>query len=231
MTIDHARIKEFYDTDYYRNASAGALPWHQRKVLASLGDLRGKQILDIACGTGDALAYFSSQGAEVVGIDISEKAAEVCRQRLPDADIHVGVAEKLPFESGRFDHVTCFGSLEHFLDQPGALAEMRRVMKDGDGSILVLVPNSGFLTRRLGLYGGTNQSGVRETVLSIGEWRAMLEASGLHIQAMHRDLRPLSFGWINQGGFVSRIVRAAQAMALALWPLGWQYQVYFRCRK
>lgn len=169
MTIDHARIKEFYDTDYYRNAGTGNLPWHQKRVLSSLGNLRGKRVLDIACGTGDALAYFSGQGAEVAGIDISDKAAAVCKQRLPDADIHVGVAEKLPFESGRFDHVTCFGSLEHFLDQPGALAEMRRVLKDGDGSILVLVPNAGFLTRRFGLYRGTNQSDVRETVLSIDE--------------------------------------------------------------
>lgn len=231
MTIDHARIKEFYDTDYYRNASTGELPWHQRKVLTSLGNLRDRRVLDIACGTGDALAYISGQGAEVAGIDISEKAAVVCRQRLPAADIRIGVAEKLPFESGLFDYVTCFGSLEHFLDQPGALAEMRRVVKDGDGTILLLVPNSGFLTRRLGLYGGTNQSGVRETVLSIGEWRAMFEASGLHIDGMYRDLRPLSLGWINQGGFVSRLIRASQALALAVWPLGWQYQVYFRCRK
>jgi len=231
MNMDHEQIKAFYNSDYYRSAEAGELPWHQRKVIGSLGNLRGKRVLDIACGTGDAMAYFAAEGAEVAGIDISDKAIEVCRGRMPSAEVHVGVAESLPFASGTFDHVVCFGSLEHFLDQPAALAEMRRVLADKGGSVLVLVPNAGFLTRRLGFYAGTNQSGVRETVLSITQWQAMLTAAGLRIDGMFRDLRPLSAAWINRGGLFSRLVRAAQACALALWPMAWQYQVYLRCRK
>ena len=229
--MDHDLIKAFYDSDYYRSAQAAELPWHQKRVIADLGDLRGKRILDIACGTGDAMAFFAAGGAKVAGIDISKKAVEVCRGRLPDADVRVGIAESLPFANASFDHVVCFGSLEHFLDQPMALTEMRRVLNDSSGSILVLVPNGGFLTRRLGFYAGTNQSGVRETLLSIAQWRTMLEAAGLRIDGMFRDLRPLSAAWINRGGMGSRLVRALQACALALWPMAWQYQIYFRCRK
>ncbi len=231
MNMNHDLIKAFYDSDYYRWPKIGDLPWHQKKVIAGLGNLHGKRILDIACGTGDALAFFATQGAEVAGIDISDRAIEVCRGRMPKADVRVGVAESLPFASASFDHVVCFGSLEHFLEQSAALSEMRRVLNDRGGSILVLVPNAGFLTRRLGFYTGTNQNGVRETVLSITQWQTMLETAGLHIDGTYRDLRPLSVAWINRGGMVSCLLRAVQACALALWPMAWQYQIYFRCRK
>jgi SAM-dependent methyltransferase len=148
---------------------------------------------------------------------------------LPSAKLHEGVAESLPFEDGSFDLVSCLGSLEHFLDQPRALQEMRRVARPG-GRILVLVPNAGFLTRRLGLYGGTGQKAIRETVRPLAEWEDMFREAGLRIVARWRDLHPLSVGWITQGSFISWPLRTVQAAALAVWPLSWQYQVYFDCR-
>jgi hypothetical protein len=36
--------------------------------------------------------------------------------------------------------------------------------------------------------------------------------------------------WINQGPMHARPLRLMQALALPLWPLRWQYQVYFVCK-
>lgn len=228
-TISHEDVKQFYDTEYYRSAHRKPrLPWHMRAIADRLGALEGRHVLDVACGDGGWLAELASRGARVTGIDISTRALEACAARLPQADLKNGVAEALPFDNARFDLVTCLGSLEHFLDQPKALGEMRRVAKP-DARFLILVPNAGFLTRRLGLYSGTGQVAIRETVHSIAEWRALLADAGLAVSAIWRDLHPLSLSWIATGAARQWPIRAAQAAALAVWPVGWQYQVYFFC--
>lgn len=226
---DHAKIRQFYNSEYYTAGSTTAkVPWHMRQIAGRLGDLRGKDVLDVACGAGEWLAELVSRGARPSGIDISVRAVEVARSRLPLGDIREGIAEALPFEDNSFDLVTCTGSLEHFLDQPRALREMRRVARP-QATYLLLVPNAGFLTRRLGLYRGTGQVAVRETVRPLAEWSELLQSAGLVVRQRWRDLHPLSAGWIFRGRPWAWPVRAGQAAMLAAWPLGWQYQVYFLC--
>lgn len=227
---DHQQIRRYYDDEYYgRSSKAERLPWHTRAVAARLGDLRGKAVLDVACGTGLWLEELGRIGASrLSGIDISSLAVQGARKRLPDADLREGVAEILPFDSACFDLVTCMGSLEHFLDQLSALHEMRRVAKSG-ATFLILVPNAGFLTRRLGLYGGTGQAAVRETVRPLDEWTALLGQAGLCVAARWRDLHVVSLGWITQGSVLTWPIRAMQAGLLMVSPVQWQYQVYFLC--
>jgi SAM-dependent methyltransferase len=150
-------------------------------------------------------------------------------EKLPGGDFHCGPAESLPFDDHGFDLVTCMGSLEHFLDKPKALEEMRRVAKP-DARFVILVPNAGFLTRRLRLYGGTEQVTAREDVLELAAWRQLFEASGLRVIERWRDLHPLSWAWIRHGNPFTWPVRAAQALALTVWPIAWQYQVYHYCQ-
>jgi SAM-dependent methyltransferase len=228
--VDHQAVREFYDREYYGSGETGAsaLPWHQRLMAARLGALEGKFVLDIACGTGQWLAEMAQRGARTAGIDISERAVAKCKSRLPDADVRQGLAESLPFSDGMFDVVTCLGSLEHFLDQPQALREMVRVAKPG-ARLLILVPNAGFLTRRLGLYGGTGQVAIKETVRPLAEWELLLRGAGLRVTRRWRDLHTVSLSWICRGSISRWLPRGLQAIALLVWPLGWQYQVYFDC--
>lgn len=223
-------IREYYDNEYYAHVAKNSrLPWHCRSVGARLGDLSGSQVLDVACGTGEWTDFFHEQGASVAGIDLSQKAIDECRRRFPNGEFCCGPAESLPFADARFDLVTCMGSLEHFLDKPGALAEMKRVGKPG-AAFLILVPNAGFLTRRLGLYRGTQQVKAKEDVLELADWTRLFEAAGLRVIERWRDLHPLSWSWIAHGSVSSWPLRAAQALALAAWPVRWQYQVYHYCR-
>lgn len=224
-------IRDFYDNEYYAgHAAAGSrLPWHCRMVGARLGDFSKRAVLDVACGTGDWLDFFCRQGGVVAGIDLSQKAIDECLKRFPGREFACGPAESLPFADGRFDLVTCMGSLEHFLDKKKALSEMKRVAKH-DARFLILVPNAGFLTRRLGLYRGTQQVKVREDVFDLPTWTRLFEDAGLQVIERWRDLHPISWSWIARGNVLSWPVRAAQALALATWPVSWQYQVYHYCR-
>jgi len=223
---EHRKIARFYDAVYHRDASASDQPsQHLVRLAKRFSPASGKKALDIGCGTGAWLQVLSDNGADVCGIDISERAIEAARRRLPQAGLHVGPAETLPYEDDSFDIVTCLGSLEHFLDQPMALREMARVARP-DGRILVLVPNAGFLTYRLGLYRGTQQQEARETIRSLNEWSRFFSEAGIEIIERWKDLHILDRKWITRKPRYLIPARLLQALLLAVWPLGWQYQVY-----
>ncbi|MGH8546771.1 MAG: class I SAM-dependent methyltransferase, partial [Gammaproteobacteria bacterium] len=224
--LDHAVVREFYDSVYYGNTDKlPRVPRHLQRLAKKLGPWKGQRLLDVACGTGDWLMAAAALDAIPAGIDISQKALEVCRRALPHADIHCGPAEKLPFGDHKFDFITCLGALEHFLDPHAALREMVRVGKP-NAVFLLLVPNSEFLTRRLGIFSGTHQTDVKEEVRSLHEWRELFASAGITVLHRWRDLHVLSASWIFRGPWYGWPLRAAQAFALPLWPLSWQYQVY-----
>jgi hypothetical protein len=106
---------------------------------------------------------------------------------------------------------------------------MVRVAKP-DATFVLLVPNKDFLTRRLGLYSGTYQVDAKEEVRTLSEWQRLFNEAGLVVEERWRDLHVLSWSWIASGAWYAIPLRAFQALALALWPVQWQYQVYHRCR-
>jgi SAM-dependent methyltransferase len=226
---DYSTIREYYDREYYRNCSiVEKTPGHYRRLASRFRPWSGKCLLDIGCGTGLWLRAATEFGAKPAGIDLSYMALDVCRRSLPAAELHCGPAERLPFDDRQFDFISCLGALEHFLEPRAALREMIRVAKP-NASFLLLVPNAGFLIRRLGLYGGTQQVVVHEEALPLQVWQELFESVGLLIQKRWKDLHVLSVPWITQGPWYLVPARLAQALALLVWPLSWQYQVYYLC--
>jgi ubiquinone/menaquinone biosynthesis C-methylase UbiE len=228
---DYQAVENFYDTVYYSATSQAKKPsFHLRKLAEKINIKPGEQLLDIACGTGAWLEAANQSGAQIHGIDISTRAIEVCRKRLPDSHVEVGIAENLPFPDAFFDIITCLGSLEHFLDQPKAIEEMVRVAKL-DARFLILVPNAGFLTYRLRLFRGTQQQAIKETIRSLDDWKALFSRSGLTVESRWADYHILSIEWILRRPYRMLLPRLIQAIALLIWPLKWQYQVYHLCYK
>lgn len=229
MDDPHKKIADFYNSRYYADFEKNQSPSrHLISLCARLNIRKSERVLDIACGTGEWLQVCADRGANISGIDISSKAIERCRHRLPTGNFDCGPAETLPYPDSAFDVVTCLGSLEHFLDQEHALREMARVAKP-NARITILVPNSGFLTYRLGLYSGTQQQAARETIRSLSAWEAMMINAGLEIQSRWKDLHIITPSWIFRRPHIAIPARLAQALALPFWPLSWQYQVYHHC--
>jgi SAM-dependent methyltransferase len=227
--LDHATVRDYYDCEYYGRAnSPDRISNHYRRLARRFQPWRGKRLLDIGCGTGAWLTAANQLGAEPAGIDISRVAIDACRGRLPHAELHCGPAERLPFADRQFDFISCLGSLEHFISPETALREMVRVAKPSS-EFLLLVPNAGFLPRRLGLYSGTGQAALREEVRFLPEWQELFRSAGLEILSRWKDLHVLSRSWIFRGAWYAWPLRSVQALALPLWPLSWQYQVYHHC--
>jgi ubiquinone/menaquinone biosynthesis C-methylase UbiE len=228
-SAEQKNIQQFYDTVYYKEATTEvAVSKHLRQLAKKMGICEGQSVLDVACGTGAWLLAAQACGAKPAGIDLSSKAIDICLKNMHDGEFHVGPAETLPFNDQQFDIVTCLGSLEHFLEPSIALKEMVRVAKE-DAIFLLLVPNADFLTRRLGFYQGTHQVDAKEEVRTLDEWQALFESADLQVKTRWKDLHVLSWSWISANRWYHIPLRAIQALALAIWPLSWQYQVYHLC--
>src|SRR5581483_4006765 len=67
----------------------------------------------------------------LAGVDPSEPFVAAARKRVPGADLRVAPAESLPFQDGTFDRAVS-QLVFHFVDDPPqAVAEMRRVTREG----------------------------------------------------------------------------------------------------
>jgi SAM-dependent methyltransferase len=76
-------------------------------VKATLGDLTGKRVLHLQCGSGEASAALAEQGAVVTAVDPSEQLLDAARERWPKILWIQAEAGALPGElrRGRFDLV------------------------------------------------------------------------------------------------------------------------------
>lgn len=93
----------------------------------------GMEVLDVACGTGNATIPAARAGARVTGLDFSDALLAVARERAADAMVEVdwveGDAQDLPFEDGSFDRViSTFGHM-FAPDHERTAAEMKRVCR------------------------------------------------------------------------------------------------------
>jgi SAM-dependent methyltransferase len=109
-------------------------------VVAAAGVEPGMEVLDVACGTGNATLPAARAGARVTGLDFAPGLLEIARERAADAMLEIdfveGDAQALPFEDASFDRVvSTFGHM-FAPDHRKTADEMKRVLKPG-GAIAV----------------------------------------------------------------------------------------------
>lgn len=100
------------------------------------GDLAGRSVLDVGCGTGSLTAELAVRGARAVGVDPSREMLAEARQRLgPAVDLTLGRAEALPFDDGRFERLV-LRLVVHLVDCGRALSELARVLAPAGRAVI-----------------------------------------------------------------------------------------------
>ena len=183
------RIRSDYDKLWECSEKGLALPEDCRmKVLHLLDVKAGEKLLDIGCGSGFLLEEAKQRGAIPFGIDISLKAIENARKRLPGADLVSAPAEELPWPNAHFDCIANVGSLEHFIDPAASLRESARVLKE-NGRAAFLVPNAFYLfhVMKAWLLGKGHEAGQWiERTGTRGCWSKLIEANAFKVKAVKK---------------------------------------------
>lgn len=114
-----------------------------KEALAEVLDPRGRTVVDVGCGDGSLTRHFAGEGAQAIGIEISEEQLARARKAdpVPGADYRVGRGEALPLEDASVDAVVFSNSFHHLplAVMSDALAEAARVLKP-QGTLVVVEP-------------------------------------------------------------------------------------------
>jgi SAM-dependent methyltransferase/glycosyltransferase involved in cell wall biosynthesis len=105
--------------------------------------VRGKRVLDLACGEGYGSYLLAKTAASVVGIDIDEPAIKHARNKYikQNLEFKVGSITNVAITgTGLFDVVVCFEALEHVEEHQALLSEAKRLLTS-DGIFLISTPN------------------------------------------------------------------------------------------
>ena len=131
-----------YDSWFDSRWGQYAFKVEARALLAALGDLKARRLLDVGCGSGRFTALFETRGARATGVDLDASmlslAAQCVRVRLLLADAH-----RLPFPDATFDVTVATTVLEFTAEPARVIGEMARVTAPGGRLVIgTLNPSS-----------------------------------------------------------------------------------------
>ena len=126
----------------------------------------GKKVLEIGCGAGTDLCEFARSKALVTGIDITDSALSLARERLAVEGLAGAVVKydgrRLPFDGNSFDLVYSWGVLHHSPYMDDIYAEAHRVLVKGGELKLMLYHRKSLLYYYSILYLRMVQQGMVE---------------------------------------------------------------------
>ena len=130
--------------DYYRDEL------NNPATFKLIGDVKGRLVLDLACGEGYNTRILARKGAKVTGVDFSEKLIELAKREEDKEKLgicyHVLDATNLKgLSSNHFDLVTCFMSLQDIENYKRAISEVARVLRSR-GRFIFSIPHPCFET-------------------------------------------------------------------------------------
>jgi SAM-dependent methyltransferase len=129
MSDSHGRRARSFGAvaDVYRLARPG---YPAAAVAWVLEHAPGRDVLDLAAGTGKLTEAIAATGARVTAVEPLDGMRRELALAVPEAILLDGTAERIPVADGSVDAVLV-GQAFHWFDQPRALDEMARVLRPG----------------------------------------------------------------------------------------------------
>jgi len=171
--------------------------------LRILGDVSGKDVLELGCGAAQWSIALARQGARVVGLDNSERQLEHARRLMAEAGVDFplvhSAAEHVPLPDASFDVVFCDHGALTFGDPYRVVPEAARLLRpEGLLAFAHIAPlftvcwnveadsiGTELRAPYFGMYAW--QEGEDEAVdynLPHGEWIRLLHDNGLRVDAL-----------------------------------------------
>jgi len=173
-----------------------------------LGDVAGRDVLELGSGAGQCSRWVRSRGGRAVGLDLSHRQLQHSRRLDEETGVAVpsvrGTATALPFGDAAFDVVFCsFGALQFVADIETTVAEAARVLRPGgrfafsithptrwmfadDPSEAGLVASQSYWDRRpyVEVDDATGEVSYVEHHRTLGDWVSLLAGAGFSLQRL-----------------------------------------------
>jgi GT2 family glycosyltransferase/ubiquinone/menaquinone biosynthesis C-methylase UbiE/glycosyltransferase involved in cell wall biosynthesis len=116
---------------------------HLHRYALCRESVRGKRVLDIACGEGYGAACLARTAESVLGVDVDRDTIAHARQKYlatRNLSFRDGSASRIPLGNASVDVAVCFETIEHIEDHAALLGEIRRVLTP-DGLLIISTPD------------------------------------------------------------------------------------------
>ncbi len=191
--------------------------WHI-PAAADFSSARDKRVLEIGCGLGTDGAQFALAGADYTGIDLTDAAVDLARQRFDVFNLpgtfRTADAENLDFPDESFDVVYSHGVLHHTPDIVRAVQEVHRVLRPGGRAVVMLYHRDSYnyrfnisLFRRAGVHLLRWNSGVKFVHILTGEPEDSLHEHAGRLKAERAYLNSEEFLSQNTDGVGNPLAR------------------------
>lgn len=124
---------------------------HMQRYQSVLQIVKGKKVLDIACGEGYGTEILAEEAKEITGIDIDAAVIQRAKERYKKENLNymVGDIAAIPFSDCSIDVVISFETIEHVEEEQQKLflIEIKRILKP-DGILVISTPNKAVYSDR-----------------------------------------------------------------------------------
>jgi SAM-dependent methyltransferase len=197
VTRDYSTVTEVTGEAVRRDA----VEKMQARYAFAAARAEGKDVLEVACGSGQGLGMLARTARRVIGGDYTFKlVAEAARHYQGRVGLICLNAQSLPFADATFDLVLCYEALYYFPDAGRFCAEAARVLRPG-GELIVVNVNPE--------WAGFNPSPYSVHYHSAAELLDLLERCGLRAEVSGAFPEP-------EAGFISRGVGVVRRLAVGL---------------
>lgn len=169
--------------------------------LGLLGDVAGRDVVELGCGTAYFGSWLARRGARVVGLDPTPAQLETARRLMRETglefDLVEAAAEDVPLPDGSFDLVLSEYGASIWADPHRWVAEAARLLRPGgelvflrNSTLLILcAPDTGRVSETLhrsqfGMHRFEWPDGGVEFHLAHGDWIALLRAHGFEVERL-----------------------------------------------
>ena len=145
---------------------------------ASFDAWTNKKVLEIGVGLGADHQRFAESGANLYGIDLTNRAVSYTKERLGLFGLHskieVGDAEALRFADSAFDLVYSWGVIHHSPNTKQAAVEILRVLRPGGKFRVMIYHKYSFVGYMLW---------IRYALLKLKPWKSMAEIYSNYLES------------------------------------------------
>jgi SAM-dependent methyltransferase len=126
-------VSDAYQMEHGSVLAQTAMAWGVWRIPESdvrvLGDVAGRDVLELGCGAAQWTLALIRAGVRAVGVDLSARQLLHARQTSSNVPVVQGNAENLPFQNQSFDVVFCDHGTTTFARPDHTVAEASRVLK------------------------------------------------------------------------------------------------------